>query len=114
MKDGKYVAKEGFNSALEKIAAMEKERLLLPTTIADYMTYQQQLKSLEYKVETDGTAVLRNKNEETIKGLSLISTHDISLENEKHFNIRKTKSGDENIIWFDMEPDEEVRIVNNH
>ena len=114
MKDGKYVAKEGFNSALEKIAAMEKERLLLPTTIADYMTYQQQLKSLEYKVEADGTVVLRNKNEETIKGLSLISTHDISLENEKHFNIRKTKSGDENIIWFDMEPDEEVRIVNNH
>ena len=114
MKDGKYVAKEGFNSALEKIAAMEKERLLLPTTIADYMTYQQQLQSLEYKVETDGTVVLRNKNEETIKGLSLISTHDISLENEKHFNIRKTKSGDENIIWFDMEPDEEVRIVNNH
>ena len=82
MKDGKYVAKEGFNSALEKIAAMEKEHLLLPTTIADYMTYQQQLQSLEYKVEADGTVVLRNKNEETIKGLSLISTHDISFSKE--------------------------------
>ena len=114
MKDGKYVAKEGFNSALEKIAAMEKEHLLLPTTIADYMTYQQQLQSLEYKVEADGTVVLRNKNEETIKGLSLISTHDISFENEKHFNIRKTKSGEENIVWFDMEPNEAVRIVNNN
>ena len=114
MKDGKYVAKEGFNSALEKIAAMEKEHLLLPTTIADYMTYQQQLQSLEYKVEADGTVVLRNKNEETIKGLSLISTHDISFENEKHFNIRKTKSGEENIIWFDMEPGEVVRVVNNN
>ena len=114
MKDGKYVAKEGFNSALEKIAAMEKEHLLLPTTIADYMTYQQQLQSLEYKVEADGTVVLRNKNEESIKGLSLISTHDISFENEKHFNIRKTKSGEENIIWFDMEPGEVVRVVNNN
>ena len=114
MKDGKYVAKEGFNSALEKIAAMEKEHLLLPTTIADYMKYQQQLQSLEYKVEADGTVVLRNKNEETIKGLSLISTHDISFENEKHFNIRKTKSGEENIVWFDMEPNEAVRIVNNN
>ena len=84
------------------------------TTIADYMTYQQQLQSLEYKVETDGTVVLRNKNKETIKGLSLISTHDVSLENGKHFNRKKTKSGDENIVWFDMEPDEVVKIVNNY
>jgi hypothetical protein len=36
------------------------------------------------------------------------------LENEKHFNRKKTKSGDENIIWFDMEPDEVVKIVNNY
>ncbi len=114
MRDGKYVAKEGFNNALKKISEMEKQHYLLPTTIADYMTYQQQLQSLEYVVEADGTVALRNRNKETIKGLSLISTHDISLENEKHFNKRKTKSGDENIIWFDMEPDEVVRIVNNY
>lgn len=114
IKDGKYVAKEGLNNALKKISEMEKQHLLLPTTIADYMTYQQQLQSLEYKVETDGTIVLRNKNKETIKGLSLISTHDISLENGKHFNRKKTKSGDENIVWFDMEPDEVVKIVNNY
>ena len=93
---------------------MEKQHYLLPTTIADYMTYQQQLQSLEYIVEADGNVVLKNKNEETIKGLSLISTHDISLENGKHFNRRKTKSGEENIIWFDMEPGEIVRIVNNY
>jgi hypothetical protein len=114
MRDGKYVAKEGLNNALEKISEMEKQHLLLPTTIADYMNYQQQLQSLEYMVEADGTVVLRNGNKETIKGLSLISTHDISLENKKHFNKRKTKSGDENIIWFDMEPDEVVKIVNNY
>ncbi len=114
IKDGKYVAKEGLNNALKKISEMEKQHYMLPTTIADYMTYQQQLQSLEYMVEADGTVVLRNKNKETIKGLSLVSTHDICLENEKHFNRKKTKSGDENIIWFDMEPGEIVRIVNNY
>ena len=114
VKDGKYVAKAGFNRALEKLAELEKQRYLLPTTIDKYMKYQEQLQSLEYRLEADGTVVLRNNNKESIKGLSLISVRDISLDDGKQFNRRKTKSGDENIIWFDMEPDEVVRIVDEY
>lgn len=114
VKDGKYVAKAGFNRALEKLAELEKQRYLLPTTIDKYMKYQEQLQSLEYRLEADGTVVLRNNNKESIKGLSLISVRNISLDDGKQFNRRKTKSGDENIIWFDMEPDEVVRIVNEY
>ena len=113
MRDGKYVAKEGFNKALERMARMEKQHYMLATTIENFMTYQYRLKQLEYRVQADGTVVLKNKNKETIKGLSLISVHDISLDNAKHYDKRKTKSGNENIIWFDMQPNEEVRIVNN-
>ena len=113
MRDGKYVAKEGFNKALERMARMEKQHYMLATTIENFMTYQYRLKQLEYRVQADGTVILKNKNKETIKGLSLISVHDISLDNGKHYDKRKTKSGNENIIWFDMQPNEEVRIVNN-
>lgn len=111
MEDGKVVAKKGFNSALEKIADMRKQRLMLPTTVADFMKYQQQLKSLEYRVEENGDIILKNNNNETIKGLSLISTKEIKLDNLKSFNKRLTNTGDEYIIWFDMSPNEEVRVL---
>ncbi len=112
MKNGKIVAKDGFNQALERIAKMKEQRLLFPTTIDNYMTYQEQLLKLGYKVDENGNVLLKNNNNETIKGLSLISTKEMSLENDKSFNIRKTKSGDEYIIWFDMEPNEELTINN--
>ena len=112
MKDDKAVAKEGFNKALERISQMRDELILLPTTIENYMTYQQQLRKLEYRVNEDGSVMLKNNNNETIKGLSLISVKEMSLDNKKSFDKRKTCSGNEWIIWFDMEPDEEVRVLN--
>ena len=112
IKDGKYVAKEGFNKALKRIADMRDKHIMLPTTIAKYMTYQNQLRHLEYRVNEDGNVMLKNNNKETIKGLSLISVREMSLEGGKSFNKRQTHSGNEWIIWFDIEPDEVVRIYN--
>ena len=112
MKNGKIVAKEGFNQALKRISDMRDKRLLLPTTIEKYMTYQHQIQNLEYRVEEDGSVMLKNNNNETIKGLSLISVREMSLDNEKSFNKRKTHSGKEWIIWFDIEPNEVVRVLN--
>lgn len=112
MKDGKIVAKDGFNKALERLANMRDKHYLLPTTIENYMTYQEQLQQLEYKLDANGNVLLKNNNEETIKGLSLISTKKMSLADGKSFNIRKTKNGNEYIIWFDMEPNEELTINN--
>ena len=111
VENGKVVAKKGFNRALDKIAKMREQRLLLPTTIADYMKYQQHLKTLEYRVEGNGDVVLKNHGDETIKGLSLIATKEVELDNLKYFNKRETSFGDEWIIWFDMSPNEEVKIL---
>ncbi len=110
--NGKIIAKEGLNNSLERIANMREKHLLLPTTIADYMTYQWQLARLEYRINEDGSIMLKNNNNETIKGLSLISVSEMSLDNEKSFNKRKSHSGNECIIWFDMEPNEIVRVLN--
>ena len=112
MKNGKYVAREGFNKALKRMSDMRDNHQLLPTTIAKYMTYQQQLRALEYRVNDDGSIMLKNNNNETIKGLSLISVKEICLDDGKSFNKRKTHSGDEWIVWFDMEPNEVVRVFN--
>ena len=110
VEDGKVVAKEGFDNALKRMSAMRDEHRMLPTTIANYMTYQHQLAHLEYRIEQDGSVMLKNNNNETIKGLSLISVKEMSLDNEKSFNKRKTHSGDEWIIWFDIAPNEVVRV----
>ena len=112
MKNGKYVAREGFNKALKRMSDMRDNHQLLPTTIAKYMTYQQQLRALEYRVNDDGSIMLKNNNNETIKGLSLISLKEMCLDDGKSFNKRKTHSGDEWIVWFDMEPNEVVRVFN--
>ena len=112
VKDGKYVSKEGFDKALKRIADMRDKHILLPTTIAKYMTYQKQLRALEYRVNEDGSVMLKNNNKETIKGLSLISVREMSLDDKKSFNKRKTHSGNEWIIWFDIKPDEVVRVNN--
>jgi hypothetical protein len=112
MKNGKIVAKEGLNQALKRISDMRDKHLLLPTTIEKYMTYQHQIQNLEYRVEEDGSVMLKNNNNETIKGLSLISVREMFLDNKKSFNKRKTHSGNEWIIWFDIEPNEVVRVLN--
>lgn len=112
VKDGKFVAKDSFNKALERMTNMRDRHLLLPTTVENYMNYQQQLGRLEYRVETDGSIILKNNNNETIKGLSLISVNEMLLDDKKSFNKRKTESGDDWIIWFDMKPNERVRILN--
>ena len=112
VENGKYVAKEGLDKALKRIANMREKNLLLPTTIKNYMTYQQQQRALEYRVNEDGSIMLKNNNNETIKGLSLISVNEMSLDSGKSFNKRKTYSGNEWIIWFDIEPEEVVRVYN--
>lgn len=112
IKDGKYVAKEGLNKTLKRMSEMRDDRQMLPATIADYMTYQKQLANLQYRVDEDGSVILKNNNNETIKGLSLISVREISLDDEKCFNKKKTHDGNEWIIWFDIEPEEVVRVLN--
>lgn len=112
MKNGKIVAKDGFNDALKRISDMRDKHIMLPTTIEKYMTYQQQLRNLKYRVNEDGSIILKNNNDETIKGLSLISVKEMSIDNEKSFSQRKTHSGDEWIIWFDINPKEVVKVFN--
>lgn len=112
IKDGTIFAKKGFDEALKKIAELKDQHLMLPTTIADYMRYQEQLRKLEYRVNADGVVSLVNHNDVIIKGLSLICTEEMKIEN-KEYKMKKTKSGDEWIISFDILPFEEVFVITN-
>ena len=64
----------------------------------------------------DGTVILVNNNDDVVKGLSLVSLKAMKcgVENPKDEivdkNFESKRSGDEYIIWFDMNPKEKVII----
>lgn len=107
MENGKAVAKPDFNQALERIAKLREEKLMLPTTIDKYMFYQEQLQNIEYHYDNDGNVVLKNNNPDVVKGFSLISKSEMEIEN-KDFETRISKG--EYIIFFDLNPREELKI----
>lgn len=107
MENGKAVAKPDFNQALERIAKLREEKLMLPTTIDKYMFYQEQLQNIEYHYDNDGNVVLKNNNPDVVKGFSLISKSEMEIEN-KDFETRISKG--EHIIFFDLNPREELKI----
>lgn len=109
MENGKVVAKEEFNRALERIARLKDQKLMLPTTIDKYLSYQEKLQKIDYQFDTNGNVVLRNDNEDTVHGITLISKSPIKIL-EKDTDSRM--SDGEYMIWFDIEPEETVTIIN--
>ena len=107
MEDGKAIAKPDFNQALERIARLRDEKLMLPTTIDRYMSYQEQLQNIDYHYDNDGNVILKNNNPNVVKGLSLISKSEVRIEN-KQFETRISKG--EYVIFFDLESGEEAVI----
>lgn len=114
MKNGMIMAKEGFNKALERIAKMREKRQILPTTVQKYLDYQILLQNVDYRYDNYGNIILVNVNNETVKGITLISRSPmrvVDVNTNKNIHIQKRKSGDEYMVWFDFEPDEIVRII---
>lgn len=106
MDDGKAVAKPDFNNALERIAKLRDEKLLLPTTIDKFMNYQELLQNIDYQYNEDGVVIV-NKNNEIVKGFSLISKSEIEVEN-KEYETRISKG--EYVVFFDLNPNETVIV----
>ncbi len=111
MENGVAVAKPDFNQALERIAGLRDQKLMLPTTIDKYMHYQEQLQNVEYQYDNEGNAVLTNKNNDVVKGMSLISKSKMEISG-KQYETRISKG--EHIIVFDMEPGETVTVTNDN
>jgi hypothetical protein len=104
--DSTIVARPGFNFALQQIANLRDEHMLLPTTIASYLDYAEKLNQIEYQIHEDGTISLVNHGK-TIKGLTLLCANPISVDN-KIIDFRKC--GNEYLIWFDLKSNEKVNI----
>jgi len=106
MENGKVIAKPDFDQALERIAKLRDEKRMLPTTIAEYMHYQELLQNIDYQYDDDGI-ILINRNDEIVKGFSLISKSEMKIENRKY----ETRiSNGEYIIFFDLNANEELRV----
>ena len=114
VKNGKIMAKDGFNKALECIAKMREKRQILPTTVDKYLDYQNLLKGIDYRYDNYGNIILKNVNDETVRGFTLVAKSPmrvVDVNTNKNKYLQKRKSGDEYIVWFDFEPDETVRII---
>ncbi|MGN0033024.1 MAG: hypothetical protein ACI358_04515 [Candidatus Limimorpha sp.] len=107
VKDGLISAKDGFNTALQRIADLRDRHLMLPTTVDKYMRYQERLQNIRYVIDNLGFVTVINDNPEPVEGLTLISRSPIKAINKK-YNF-KTSEG-EYIIWFDIQPGEKVII----
>jgi len=110
MEDGKIVAKEGLNHALQRISDLRDRQLMLPTTVEKYLHYHELLQKIDYQYDNDGNVVLTNNNDETVNGFTLISKSPISVErsNGETLQTKQRESCGEYIIWFDFNPGEKI------
>lgn len=111
MENGQIVAKNDMNQALERIAKLRKQRLMLPTTVEKFLSYQEQLQDVDYQYDNEGNVVLTNNNDDTIHGFTLISKSPMTLiENQEVIPFSSRNSNEEYIIWFDFGPHEKIII----
>ncbi len=108
-RDGKIVAQESFNQALERIHALQLKGKLLPTTISTFINYQTSVLNLSYSIQNDGSIIIVNLNKHKISGLSFITKAKSVSINGKEPKFKQVN--DELIFWFDLEAGEKVLIV---
>jgi len=115
MKDGQIAAKDNMNQAFERIAKLREQGLMLPTTIEKFLSYQEQLKNVDYQYDNDGGIILTNNGSDTIHGFTLISKSPMTLvENQDVIPFSSRNSNEEYIIWFDFEPHEKIIVNTRH
>jgi hypothetical protein len=106
--EGKVVAQQGFNNALQRIAEMRDRRLIQTTTIAELLAYYEAVWQLEYHVIDSETVKIVNPGSQSISGLSLaVSTNNVEVNGSAP---EMKKSGTDTIFWFKLEPGEEAII----
>ena len=111
MENGRIVAKNDMNKAFERIVKLREQRLMLPTTVEKFLSYQEQLQNVDYQYDNEGNVVLTNHTDDTIHGFTLISKSPMTLiENQEVIPFSSRSSIEEYIIWFDFGPHEKIVI----
>ena len=122
IENDQIVAKKDMNQAFSRIARLREQRLMLPTTVAKFLNYQEQLQNIDYQYDNNGNVVLTNNNDDTIHGFTLISKSPIDVipvetfpetspvETRHGMSLQSRESQGEYIIWFDFEPKEKIII----
>ena len=109
--NGRIVAKPDMNQAFERIAKLRDQRLMLPTTVEKFLSYQEQLQNIDYQYDNNGHVVLTNNNSDIVHGFTLISKSPMTLiENQEVIPFSSRESKGEYIIWFDFGPGEKIVI----
>lgn len=98
--EGKIVAPQAFNQALQRMAAMREQQSLLPATISRMLGYQEGIQKIRYTILEQGRVELMNRCDKAIKGLSLA----VEAEGVKVNGLKpeSKQSGKDLIFWFDL------------
>jgi len=106
--EGKIVANPGFNRALERIAQLRDDKLILPTTISVLLKYYEAIDKVSYHIKGSNSVILNNTGESTIQDLSMVlSAKEVTINGTQP----QTRVHDgELIFWFDLPEGESVLV----
>lgn len=111
IKAGFAFANEEFNLALSKLSSYRNQEKIRLTTIREMLDYRTSLENISYEFLSDGSIRLYNAGRDIIRGISFSTLATSVTSGSKEIN--KKYIGNELIFWFDIAPEEYVRLVLN-
>lgn len=100
------VVNEEFDKVLIKLKKYQDENKIWLTTVEKLLDYRLLIENVEIQYLNNDRVAVINKNEKTVKGVSVISTSKNISAGEK--NMRLKKDGEETIAIFDLAPKEKL------
>jgi hypothetical protein len=109
IQDGKIVCNENFNAALAKLSLYRAQEKIQLTTIREMLDYKTSLESILISVGTDGIISVFNSGKGIVRGVSFTTLAGEVNAGKKE--LKKKKTDNELIFWFDISPGEKVLIT---
>ena len=105
--DSTIVALPGMNRALERIATLRDEHLLLPMTVQTYLNHYEGLLQVYYEI-IDAEHIRLHNNGKAVKGFTLCCQAPLRFDDNRFYEYRE--SGGQYYIWFDLKAHDSVTI----
>jgi hypothetical protein len=103
-KNNEYVVNPVFDEILSYMSQLRDRGDLALITVGDLLDYWVLTKNVTFEYNQDGSVVVVNNNDETIKGLSLAvpaGESDVTVDGSAPHS---RSGGEDKIIWFDIPP----------
>ena len=104
--DSTIIALPGMNRALERIAQLRDEHMMLPMTVQTYLDFYTKLNEVNYQIIDNRHVRIYSNND--LKGFTLLCEAPIRFTDNRYYQFRK--EGNQYYIWFNLKANEPVII----